>query len=109
MKLTMDVNEVMQQKGMDAAKLAEAANIPPSLADQILQGQSVQLDLPTLSRICTALGVLPHQIVKSVEEKQPSASEGEWPRSIEEEAAVVGTTATSEPEEPEQTTETKII
>ncbi len=108
MKLIMDINEALQQKGMDTAKLAEAAKIPPPLADQILQGQSVQIDLPTLSRICTALGVLPHQIVKSVEEKQPSASEGKWPRAIEEEVEVAGATATSEPDL-EQPTETKII
>ena len=80
MKVTLQVREIMDQRGWGAEDLAREAGLDEATARSIYAGESTEMDLGTQGRISQALGVLPNEIAGDVEEPQASSTEVEMPR-----------------------------
>ena len=76
------IKEPADARGWDAAQLAGQAGVDQQTAQLLYAGQPATIDLATLSRLSQAFGVLPHELIESVEEKQPSAADAGPSRSI---------------------------
>jgi transcriptional regulator with XRE-family HTH domain len=76
------VKEAAGARGWDAAQLAAQAGVDPQAAQSLFDGRPVTVDLAILSRLSQVFGVLPHELIESVEEKQPSAADAGPSRSI---------------------------
>lgn len=75
MRVTLAVKELMDARGWDVAELARQAEIDPATAESIYAGRSTEMDLATHSKVSEVLGVLPNEILVSVEEPHSSDSE----------------------------------
>jgi DNA-binding Xre family transcriptional regulator len=82
MRLTVHIKELADTRGWDTQELANRIGADPQTTQSLYEGRSTEIDVATLGRLSQALGVLPHDILASVEEKQPSASDAPPPRSI---------------------------
>jgi DNA-binding Xre family transcriptional regulator len=83
MKATLRVKELVDERGWNVRELARQADLDPETAQSMYEGRSTEMELSALSRLSEVLGVLPDEIVASVEEKQPSAQDAPAPRSID--------------------------
>lgn len=82
MKVTLNVKALVDARGWDAGDLAAQADLPRATAEHLYAGHSTELDLAAEARVCQALGVLPQDILVSVEEPQPSVAVAPAPRGI---------------------------
>ncbi len=80
MKVSVQIQQLVAERGWDIQELARQVAVDEETAEQLYRGQPAEIDLPTLSRLSEALGVLPNDIVVAVPEKQPSAAVTPPPR-----------------------------
>jgi DNA-binding Xre family transcriptional regulator len=84
MKVALRLDEMAAAHGLDAQSLAAQAGVTPDVAQGLLAGEAVEIELSTLGRLSELLGVLPNELVAEVEEPQQSVADGaEPPRSID--------------------------
>jgi DNA-binding Xre family transcriptional regulator len=62
MALTWRVDELAEEKGWNARRLAERAGVDIKTARNILTGRATRVDLETIGRLADALGVEPGQL-----------------------------------------------
>jgi DNA-binding Xre family transcriptional regulator len=74
MKLTLE-KELVTQHGWNVQELANRAGLDDQTAQCLAEGTPVEIDLPTLSRLSEALGVLPNELVAEVEEPETSIAD----------------------------------
>lgn len=76
--LKMIVREVAERAGItNPYQLAEAAQLPYETCRLIWTGKSTRIDLRTIERLCTVLGVVPGQLFDFKPEEMPSSSKPE--------------------------------
>ena len=62
MPVQLRVGELMQHQGLTIKALAERAGVAYTTAHVLATGRALRIDLDTLDRICTALGVEPGEV-----------------------------------------------
>ena len=84
MKLALRVKELVDSRGWNLQDFVSQTGLDAETAQRLYQGQSTQIDLSTLGKLCELFGALPNEIVVRVDEPQPSVAEGApMPRSID--------------------------
>lgn len=84
MKVKLDVRNLVDMQGLSVDEFVSRAGLTPEIGKAAYEGQEIEIDLTDLSRIATALGVLPNEIVAKVEEAQQSVAGGAVsPRDVE--------------------------
>jgi hypothetical protein len=83
MKITLQVQPLVDARGWTVDEFARQAGLDPATAESVYAGRSTELDLAAHSRISAALGVLPNEILASVEEPQDSAAVVPEPRTLD--------------------------
>jgi DNA-binding Xre family transcriptional regulator len=61
------VSEILDNKGMSTAEFAEKAKITYNTALSIRRGVVARIDLETISKVCSALGIQPGDLFKTVD------------------------------------------
>ena len=74
MKVTLE-KELVAQHGWNVQELANRAGLDAEAARCLAEGTPVELDLPALSRLSEALGVLPNELVAEVQEPETSIAD----------------------------------
>jgi transcriptional regulator with XRE-family HTH domain len=82
MKVTLHVKPLVDQRGWTVAEFAQQAGLDDATAESLYAERSTEIDLAVQSRVSTALGVLPNEILASVEEPQESAAVAPAPRTL---------------------------
>ncbi len=80
MKVMVRIQALVDARGWDMQELAHQVEVDAETARNLYDGRSTELDLEGVGLLSHVLGVLPNDIVASVEEKQPSAADAPAPR-----------------------------
>ena len=76
------IKELVDTRGWDVPALAEQIGVATETARALYDGNPTEIDLATLGRLGQVFGVLPHDVIAAVDEKQPSVADAPPPRSI---------------------------
>lgn len=70
LRLRLRVGELMREKGISEAVLADKANVTRNTVRYMQRGATTRVDLPILDRIAEALGVRPMELFEEFVETE---------------------------------------